>query len=208
MPSLVLTPKTSSKSATSYSLPTSDNSKASVWSSWQDAVGGGVASMDISTGLVAGQRAYVKFTAKHAGTGSPKVRIADSSGNQLAVHAGFLTTAFVEYIVLVTIGTVSDWATAKIQYQGDGGTITLQQDSIKVITAEYHNLTDVLGIKYNVDNLYVYGAGEAINGVSTSTSDDDFTTIPINGVVTQLVFSANSGTLLFTWDGATIGVEA
>lgn len=84
----------------------------------------------------------------------------------------------------------------------------IQGTSFYWVGAESNNTSDVIGVKRQVDNLYIFGSAETINGnIANTTVDLGMTVIPIDGIMSSFVFSANSGNLIFAWDGSTIGVS-
>ena len=84
----------------------------------------------------------------------------------------------------------------------------IHQDSFIECHAEFNNASDVLSVIYSVNKIYMIGTGEGINGmVGVADVSLDFQEYDINNVMSAFIFSANSGGLLWTWDGSKISVS-
>jgi len=110
-----------------------------------------------------------------------------------------------------------DLSTVRLFFRGDGGACKIYANSITVYWAEYRNNADVEGIKYSVDNIHTFGTTETVFGTAGTVNATgnpvpnplsvDFTTIPVDCIVNDILFSANSGNLLWTWSGTKLGVQ-
>ena len=76
--------------------------------------------------------------------------------------------------------------------------------------APHINITDILNTKMHINNLKMLECDSVDEGsdcVVSSNKDLAFTDVHINSVKSGLIFSANSGKMLFDWDGYNIGVS-
>lgn len=205
----VLTPKVASKSTFESNLPTSDTAKVeSTYPTKTEFTtnGFGVGNVNIPS-LVAGKKLIVKIRAKSSdGTGLIEIRKAD--GTTVLGTFPALTSSFATKHIVFSNITPADWQGIRFFSNGNTGTTTtIEADSLRAFSAELTNITDITGIKYQVDNIYIYGLGEGLLGFISSIENNDFTTIPIAGLLSDIIFSANSGNILWTWEGYSIGVE-
>jgi len=91
-----------------------------------------------------------------------------------------------------------------------GGTpeVTVFQDSFKFVQSLTNNTGNIQGIKWNIVDLEMFGTNENIFGFTGNNKlSEGITTIPINGLVANIIWSANSGNMLWGWNGNRIGLE-
>jgi len=212
MPSLVLTPKIGSKSKWDNALPTNDIVKALGGGTTQEYTteGLGVGLIDIPN-LIVGTKVKIRARLSSTGTGGTNtfsIRKADGVTILGSQTFSVNTTAFVSITILITNLTDFEGLRFFISDSGNANTVTLHQSTLRSFSAEFSNSTDILNILYLIDKVYMIGDGEYLQGVQTSTQDTDWVEVDYgNGAVSGLVFSANSGNLLFTWDGSIVGVS-
>ena len=82
-------------------------------------------------------------------------------------------------------------------------------NSLVFAYAPHINISDLAQTKMMVNNLKMLqcgGIAEGGEGGQSKDSDSSFKTIPINAIKEGLIFSGNSGEMLFDWDGYSVGI--
>jgi len=91
---------------------------------------------------------------------------------------------------------------------GGSPEVTVFQDSFSWVQSNTNNTGNIEGIKWNVDDLEMFGSSENIFGFTGNNNlSEGSTLIPINGLVANIIWSANSGNMLWGWNGNRIGLE-
>jgi len=90
---------------------------------------------------------------------------------------------------------------------GGSPEVTVFQDSFSWVQSTTNNTGNIEGIKWNVDDLEMFGSSENIFGFTGNNNlSEGSTLIPINGLVANIIWSANSGNMLWGWNGNRIGL--
>ena len=77
------------------------------------------------------------------------------------------------------------------------------------IWAPHTNIADIECTKMQIDNLKLVTISttpEGTEGAQVDRSMTDWVTIPVNAIKEKIVFSGNSGELLYDWDGYSVGI--
>lgn len=116
-----------------------------------------------------------------------------------------------QFLGLFKALTLADYVGMRLFWKSSNtiGTITIEQNSVVMFEADQKNLMDDLGVKRQIDDIKIFsmGTSEGVNGFFSTNEDADFTTIPINSLMSNIIFSGNSGNTLFSWSGNLIGLE-
>lgn len=207
MPSLVITSKASVKGSFPNAVrPTAELTQTGGTSfSFYSIVGHGM--------LIPKDMFYrIECRIKHTGSTGLTVRFLGAAGEMLkdtSTTSGVYVTASTA-VIKNTLGR--DMVDGDITMQlrvGSGSDVgNMEASSLRAIYAEQVNISDLNSIKYMVDKIFIFGGAEAILGISGEGNIvDGFIEIVVNSIMSDFIFSANSGNLLFTWEGKTIGVS-
>ena len=211
MPSLVLTPKTAVKSKWDGVLPSADITVVNTGTpSSVEVTGNGFGAGLVNIpNLTVGQKIAIRIKiTRNTGGGTATFSVRKADGITTLISSTMNGVAFLHLVTTVT--SLADWQGIRfyIDSGGNGQNHTVHAETLLSFTAEFSNNTDILNILYLIDKVYMIGDGEYLQGVQTSTQDTDWVEVDYgNGAVSGLVFSANSGNLLFTWDGSIVGVS-
>ena len=165
----------------------------------------------ISPAIQAGDYFVMEMFAK-VGNSNHTFRVKDKNGVVLYTSPQFNDTSFVKKVTKpIKVIDPADFNGMTIEMQSGSvfpRTFTIQQDSIKFYMADSVNISDERGIKRQVSQIKFYATSiaEAINGVKSNPSDEDFVTYDADGVMSSFIWSANSGDTLYSWAGNKIGV--
>lgn len=211
MATLTLTPKTSTHGVWDDSLPTIDRSVVtSPINTFIEHTALGTLTIP---NLAVGDKVTVRFSHKMTIAGSvivTELRKADGT-SVLLTDTDTMSTTFEERTMSGTVLDPNDWIGMRwfVKDTAIGGrTQTIQSSSIYSPHAPSTNITD-LNRKVMCNSIYIYSlsGNEAIEGKAHDGNKRAFTEIVINNVLSAFVFSANSGNLLYDWDGNSIGVS-
>jgi hypothetical protein len=213
MASIILTPKTAAFGVLA-NIPTADVSTTctAINPSFYTA---GIPAM--SPTVSAGEYIIIRMALQNAvGAAVRTVRIIKANGDPLITFAPVsqpalpLQTTSI-YSARAIVGNPADWVNVLIQVSSGtaGDSVTIKANSIVFGFAESCNLVDESLIKRNITNLYfmtMQPPQEAILGKVDSATGTEFTTVEVNGLVSGLTWSGNSGNTLYSWSGTSISI--
>lgn len=89
-------------------------------------------------------------------------------------------------------------------------TFTVLEDTLSYIHAESKNTADITGITWQIDKIHLWGTTEEVLGAAGEGVGDyvTFKTFNIDSLIKSLIWSANSGDMLFSWEGQKVGIIA
>lgn len=205
------TPQTSNRAKFTSSIPTSDKNSGSIGASvWTEIILGSTLTFTPVVGTFVSVRARLKISASD----TVLFRILKSDGVTVLSTSPSVAmgTSFIEIATLpIKVLNVADWTGIRIQVEHLTGTrtITLETNSMWMYQGDFVNITDEIGIVYNILSLDFISidVSESIQGKSSFLSDDDFTNVNYSGIVKRLVWSGNSGNTIYSWSGSKLGVS-
>jgi len=118
-----------------------------------------------------------------------------------------------------TVITVADFVDMKVSMNGTlNNSFTMKQDGLSMFGAEFLNIVNEQGVRRNVETISfltrarnttegIFGK-QSTGGALDGTEDLDFKTVALDEVITDFIWSANSGKTLYTWVGDHIGIES
>jgi hypothetical protein len=171
----------------------------------------------MSPAVVVGQYIIVKISLQNAvGAASRTVRLIKANGDALLVFPTVAQPALpllatIIYTTRAFVSNPADWAGVLVQVSSGtaGDAVIIKANTLVFGFAESCNITDERYIKRNVENIYfmtMQVAQEGILGKEDVDIGTTFSVVPVNGLVSGFVWSANSGNTLYSWSGTSIGI--
>ena len=215
MPQLTLTTKTASYGVLA-SLPTADVSTVcvAVNPTYYTA-----AIPAMSPAVALGQFIIIKVTLQNgAGATVRTLRLLRADGSVLldfpavSQHALPLGTTTV-FSARAIVGNVAEWANVSLQVSSNtaADTVVIKANTLVYAFAELCNIIDEKFIKKNITNIHFMSmqpTQEAVLGKVGSATAIAFGTVVVNGLVSGIQWSANSGNTLYSWSGSSIAIGA
>ena len=213
MTTLTLTPKSLRKGVISETLPVGNVATVVLGDTYTQVALGGT----YTVALLPSEFLFVraKFKSSVAGTNLYFV-IRKSDGVTVLFQSAFTAISSTVFTTIKTatplqVVNTADWVNCQVWiYSNLPATITMEGSSLKEIYADSNNLTDIVGIRINVTDFFFYsvGASEGINGKLSNQTDEDFIELDVDGIISSIIWTGNSGNTIFSWGGSKIGVSA
>lgn len=156
---------------------------------------------------------YIFYKWKKDTSNSPTVDIRAGDGVTVLGNVVYntLLTTYLEFNTGILKNTTGASLTPRLfakRTNSNPGGIKMEAGSYIALYAENNNVQDLATISWMVDNIYILGdIGEGISGKMAIPDTSDFLTIQMNTVMRKIIWSSNSGNLMWGWDGLEIGVE-
>lgn len=148
-----------------------------------------------------------------------RFRIKDGGANTISMQVVGVTTGTVykllEQVInsatylekILDLGVIETSENLQLQIKDDTSPgVTVEADSFHVFSSPTTNITDSF-FRASVTSVRMYGTTtEALLGVKAKNGGTDWVTIDVNAIVSRFIWSANSGNVLWDWNGVSLEV--
>lgn len=139
-------------------------------------------------------------------TGNAEARIAIGTTGIVGALMVVASGVFVRKNSGVIKNTSGSSDTAKLELKASSATASIEASNGIIVSAPFVNISDrfFLAQVTEIKFITIDSTLEGIEGILSNQNDTDVSIVAVKSVMRSFIFSANSGNLLYDWDGSSI----